>query len=216
MPGITIVATKADGTRDKDYEGQVQDLLDKKIKRNRVGEVILKAINDTGKDLTIKPFSKFSGGAAKCGDAVVKSMDKFRASPQGIGRKGATGRDRWYDGSYDDPKTPKIDERFTLVDEAEPASGGGSDTVLYFTPGAGRSSACSGAGGAGSQDDEVLLHELVHCLRRMQGLHNPVPTVDKGYDNEEEFLAIVVTNVYMSVKYGKTAQFRADHVNYRP
>jgi len=213
VAGITPKGTKDDGTRDKDYEEKVQKLLDEQIARNPVGQVILKAINDTEKDLTIVPLSKLGDGTATC-NAFAASRDKFRAAPQGIGGKGATGRNIWYDGSYDDPRTPKIDERFTRVDEISKATGGGSDTKLYFTPGEARKSTCSG-GGPASQDGAVLLHELVHCLRRMQGQFNPVPTVNKGYDNEEEFLAIVVTNVYLSA-HDRNAPLRADHVSDRP
>ena len=44
---------------------------------------------------------------------------------------------------------------------------------------------------------------------RYAGLSNPVPTVNTSYLNEEEFLAIVVTNVYVSAKGG--TKFRANH-----
>jgi hypothetical protein len=65
------------------------------------------------------------------------------------------------------------------------------------------------AGGPSSQPDDVLFHEMVHCLRYMQGKANHVPTENSFYDNEEEFLAIVVTNVFISAKGGMA--FRANH-----
>jgi hypothetical protein len=66
-----------------------------------------------------------------------------------------------------------------------------------------------------SLPDEVLLHEMVHALRQMQGKSNPIPTEDtlRKYDNEEEFLAIVVSSVYMSA-HNKT-QLRADHWGFK-
>jgi hypothetical protein len=46
--------------------------------------------------------------------------------------------------------------------------------------------------------DDQLLHELVHALREMRGELNQIPTDDKAWDNEEEFFAILVTNIYLS------------------
>jgi hypothetical protein len=44
-----------------------------------------------------------------------------------------------------------------------------------------------------------------------QGKFNPIPTDDniRKYDSEEEFLAVVTTNVYMSAN--AKMEFRADH-----
>jgi hypothetical protein len=55
----------------------------------------------------------------------------------------------------------------------------------------------------------VLVRELVHASRDMWGLANPVPTKLR-YKNEEEFLAIVATNVYLAVNRG-TATLRSDY-----
>ena len=85
-----------------------------------------------------------------------------------------------------------------VVNEKYRAKGGGSDVIIYFTPGLdGDKSCASGAGYCAANPDSILLHEMVHALCDMQGLSNPVPT-SLRYKNEEEFLAIVVTNVYIS------------------
>ena len=55
----------------------------------------------------------------------------------------------------------------------------------------------------------VLFHEMIYALRDMQGKANHVPTEDSDYTNEEEFIAIVCTNVYISA--GGGSHFRADH-----
>jgi hypothetical protein len=47
--------------------------------------------------------------------------------------------------------------------------------------------------------DEVLYHELVHASRYVNGVFDGEP-VNKGYDDAEEYLAIVLTNIYMSEK----------------
>src|SRR4051794_14239875 len=49
----------------------------------------------------------------------------------------------------------------------------------------------------GMRDDEVLLHELVHGLRDMRGQHS-ITAMSDGYDTVEEFMAILVSNIYAS------------------
>ena len=58
------------------------------------------------------------------------------------------------------------------------------------------------AGGAGSAADEILLHELVHCVRHMktwadQSLYNFTGMGD-GFHNIEEFYAVLIANMYSS------------------
>lgn len=68
----------------------------------------------------------------------------------------------------------------------------------------------------GSLPDEVLLHELVHALRDLTGLatksgmrtYNPVPK-QPGWDNFEEFFAILVSNIYHSERGRK--HIRSNH-----
>jgi hypothetical protein len=65
--------------------------------------------------------------------------------------------------------------------------------------------------GPASADDEVLIHELVHAGRQMNGLRYGMP-VSGDYDNEEEYLAVVVANIYLSNK--KLTRFRANHTGH--
>jgi len=58
--------------------------------------------------------------------------------------------------------------------------------------------------------DEILLHEMVHGLRQMEGttdFHKPADV--PHYDTVEEFMAIVVSNVYRSEM--KRPGLREDH-----
>jgi hypothetical protein len=181
----------------------VDDILDivKVILGNRVGWIVLTAILHTPKQLTIKPESERpdrKGGAATFPMDSAGNPDYAHASPRGLSRTG-TGRDKWYAGGNDD------DEHF---DDPAPASwgdakGGGSDDSIFFTPGhGGNDKSCArGSGICASQDDEILLHEMVHALRDMQGASNRVPTTWR-YKDEEEFLAVTVANVYISKKKG--------------
>jgi hypothetical protein len=44
-----------------------------------------------------------------------------------------------------------------------------------------------------------LFHELVHSSRAFRGVEDP-KYVDHDYDNQEELLAITITNIYLSEK----------------
>jgi hypothetical protein len=183
-PGLKIM-----GWGDTDYEGQVRDLLDTVITKNAVGKVILKAIADVNKDkntsLAIRPYTAAYADENKlnrCG-ALTESLDNPAANE----------KDQPILQGGNDDLTTKTGEKGT---------GKGSETDVRFTPGQwGKSAPCS-QGLIAALPDEVLLHEMVHGLRRLQGKRNALPTAGalKDYENEEEFLAIVIANIYLSVK----------------
>jgi hypothetical protein len=208
------ITTKGTG----DYHDAIEKLLrkiegndDNHKSANTVGSLLLSAIRASSKDLTILPMASYPGQGAKQCRAIEDPKDRLKSAPKGIGGKDRTDpQETWYSGGQDDPNT-EFDERYTPLGQV--AEGGGSDVLVYFTPsewGGGGESACSGPGTSWPAD-QVLLHELVHALRDMQGLSNPVPTVNTSYLNEEEFLAIVVEGVYVSAKGG--TKFRANHFN---
>lgn len=89
-------------------------------------------------------------------------------------------------------------------------TGKGSDSMVFFTP-----SIYTVDHGPGSLGDEVLLHEMVHALRETMGMHHGILTVhnpvDKCYDNDEEFYAILVANIYMSEKTKNCQRLCANH-----
>lgn len=61
---------------------------------------------------------------------------------------------------------------------------------------------------------ELLFHELVHALRDASGHGTALAPLNgalKGYDNMEEFVAVVVTNIFISDPTNK----RADHLGLR-
>jgi hypothetical protein len=107
------------------------------------------------------------------------------------------------------------DDRFRLVRYR--GTGAGSDSEIHFTPqepvpicGSGVvASACRLRGQGEHNPDETLLHELVHSLRELLGQFHRYPTVVSGYDNEEEFFAILLTNIYISEKGGEV--LRSSH-----
>jgi hypothetical protein len=201
-----------------DYHDEIEKLL-KQIEgnygthksANPVGLLLLSAIRAGSKDLIILPMASYLGQGAKQCRAIEEPKDKLKSAPKGKGGKDRTDRrDKWYVGRPDDSDTDDDDKRYTTHGPDMVAEGGGSDAELYFTPSewGGGKSPCSGPSSMWPAD-EVLFHEMVHALRDMQGLTNQVPTVNTSYLNEEEFLAIVTANVYISAKGG--TKFRANH-----
>jgi hypothetical protein len=104
------------------------------------------------------------------------------------------------------------DERYNIVPYNQKGTGEGSDVEISFDPDAYIRSRCD-KGGVESTD-VVLFHEMVHALRKMQGKQNHIPTENPLLDNDEEFLAIVIANMYISSQGGH--QFRDNHHGYKP
>jgi hypothetical protein len=87
-------------------------------------------------------------------------------------------------------------------------TGTGTSSTIDYTPGMWGPSGTAHVQGPGSLADEILCHELVHAGRQMKGIqHNK--KVSDFYQNEEEYVAVVVTNIYMSEK--KQTVMRASH-----
>jgi hypothetical protein len=92
-------------------------------------------------------------------------------------------------------------------------TGAGSNVEIRFS--ADTFAAHGAPTGAGSAPDEILLHEMIHGLRQMQGraVFEAI-TGNPGMDNYEEFAAITISNVYRSEK--GFVQLRADHHGFAP
>src|SRR5207342_856269 len=88
-----------------------------------------------------------------------------------------------------------------LVDYSEAGNskigtGEGSDAVIEFTQEIWRGEAMRPPSDA---PDEVLFHEMVHASRTMRGVSDR-KTASRRYGDEEEYIAVVLTNIYMSEK----------------
>jgi hypothetical protein len=113
-----------------------------------------------------------------------------------------------YRGDDDDPTTNEDERRGVWLRGKradQPAwkdRRGGSASVIYFDP-------------SGKDVAKSLVHELFHAVRNMYGLVNPIPTVTPLYDfqNEEEFFAMLVGNIYLS-EVGRS-DLRASHQTYK-
>ena len=92
-----------------------------------------------------------------------------------------------------------------------------TDAVVLFSPrlwGQNGRPGSFGYSGPGSDADEVLFHEMIHGLRLMVGANSAKNTLDNAYDNEEEFIAVVLTNIYMAET--GTMTLRQDHGGFVP
>lgn len=83
----------------------------------------------------------------------------------------------------------------------------------------GACSATKSAQRSGLLWDEILFHELVHAFRNVAGKWN-APKLNHGlhrYTNNEEFYAVMLTNIYISDRSNKIkSSLRADHRGFRP
>jgi hypothetical protein len=77
-------------------------------------------------------------------------------------------------------------------------TGYGSDVVITFNPGVYADAMGQAPVNMLGRSDYVLLHELVHAMSDVSGMRADRMGAPAGYDNLEEFTAIVVANVYIS------------------
>jgi hypothetical protein len=188
------------------YEKQITDALDL-IKRTRVGGFVLGAL-PAGKSITIQP--KVAAAARKPTQAIPWKGQEKRAYARGV---------HLFDGRM---LTPDQYGPNDMVGEGDGIKGSGADVLIPFDPDQ-SVPGCMDAPGAkpriGDDDDMVLLHELVHALREMDGALNPIPfnkTPCQLYLDEEEFYAILVQNVYISERCAAGAKLIMDHEQHKP
>jgi hypothetical protein len=74
-------------------------------------------------------------------------------------------------------------------------TGNGSNSKVNYTAGVSSSDYLGHAPAA----DEVLLHELIHASRQVSGVSRQ-RGVNRSYDYEEEFVAIMIDNIYLPEK----------------
>jgi hypothetical protein len=107
---------------------------------------------------------------------------------------------------------PVRDSDGTIVSGMGRGTGKGSSVTIDYSPEMFGPSGSAHFSGPASDPDEVLCHELVHAGRQMQGKSHR-KAVDGYYDNEEEFVSIVVTNIYLSEK--KQTKLRGSHSSFK-
>jgi hypothetical protein len=190
------------------HQDQILELLGE-IYGNPVGQIIVAGIIKAPRNLIIKPYT---GTACR---AQTRALQGRHSRPEGLTATGS-GRNKSYrsrtvdeDSSFDAP----VYDSFKDKDDPGPTTGRGSDAEMEFSKDTFVKSACS-QGFYVSQAAEVLVHEMVHALRVMTGKFNPMQT-SLRYVDEEEFLALQVSNVYHAVNHGNTslaADYNSRHV----
>jgi hypothetical protein len=78
-------------------------------------------------------------------------------------------------------------------------TGEGNGAWIGYSPWFWGKDGTSGQHEVGLDKDEVLFHELVHASRLMRGVFNMAKAFPY-YQNEEEYIAVVVSNIYLSEK----------------
>ena len=187
---VEITASVHDFQRRRtNYFDTIRDLL-RHILYYDTGLALLNELDATNKVLYIRPYRIYLG-------------DELNAKTFPIGQDGEVGTlEAWL--SVTSTGMPIIDHEGKVLEGS--GRGQGLDTTVEFSPDMfGTGSAFTGPG---SQPDEVLFHEMVHASRMMRGRSFALP-VNQGYGNEEEYISVVLTNVYLSEK-GQTV-FRANH-----
>lgn len=166
------------------YMSSVEGWLDQ-INRWQTGGILLAEINGASRRVTILPFRGTKPNAYEHARSFLGEINAVEK------------------GAFVDPFVNPFDEDLEASARLK-GTGRGADAIIEFTPDVLRSE----MGTPGGAPDEYLFHELVHALRNMRGVMNGT-FVSGGYDNQEEFIAVVLTNIYLSEK-GQMV-FRGDH-----
>jgi hypothetical protein len=170
------------------YEKGVLEQLNK-LWDTWTGWAVLRGIIDTTKTVTIVPYSEADRKKMGSGNAYARAKNSWAASPlPGFGPKGSDSEVHFSPADFHASRPPVCYYRKT---PAGPCLAG----VSYAQ---------------NTGPDDALVHELVHSLREMRGQLNLVPTRTTGYENQEEYFAILLQNIYGSEK-GLTI-FRGNHL----
>lgn len=194
------------------YEQEVKGVLDR-IAQAQTGKILFTAMQATGNDVTIRPYTKtktyWTGGLGSECNAHVTNTNPGKSVEKG---KPVFYRQR---PLVTKPLFGKPGIRF--------GEGKGIDVPVRFSAslfkpgGVCQIIGSTVPGSAGAEPDEVLFHELVHAYAILAGKVDRRPTsVDDrhgAYDDLEEFLAILLSNIYATDPNNpsKGRPLRADH-----
>lgn len=185
-----------------EYEQAVHELLDT-LCASWTGWAVIRRVVDTGKQVTIVPLLN---------SEVTKALGMRRAFAKPKNRADATPRGAaMFRGVVDDPAT-KVDERYQTLSGR--GTGKGTDCEIHYSPEdyavlpeCSKTVTTNCVPSYFTRDrgaDTTLVHELTHALRDMKGQLYLMPTLYQDYDNQEEFFAILVQNIYASEREKKT------------
>jgi hypothetical protein len=224
--GAAGFAITIDGLTDPDYEATITKLL-KGLEGLTVGKKLFNAVSHqcSGKKLVVQrriPSGTSQRQVCNAGAYISKEFDT-RGDYDLLEQQKAKERQRSVAKGKSLIGYEREEDRTSPVyDPAALGAGGGTDATVRFTPGvwAETTGQCRQPGskfsGPGSNPDAVLFHELVHAYRIMTGTQLKTTLTVDGYANQphEEFVAILLTNVFLSdqAKGGELRSF--EHAAY--
>lgn len=174
-PRVTIDGSSLGSPQSNQYELEVNGTFNT-MQLNRVGALL---VNELNRNLRIQPYSGTGLNAT--------STPTNRGAAEVSGRR-----------SYRcDNALPRTDAAGNPIQ----GTGGGSDSVIAFTPAQWLTSGIADRQkktiSAGWRRDEILFHEMVHSVRQMIGVMN-CSTGAPGFDTKAEVWSIMTTNIYSS------------------
>lgn len=194
----------------KAYESDMQRLLNI-IMDSSTGAILLRFIAATGKHLLIVPYKPEKGGVCNANSSPVAGSNLVtKALSYYVFGHASKASAKGKPVSYDKKGKPG----------SESGSGEGANSTIRFTPSSwGATGVCS-PGMPGATAVGVLFHEMVHSYRHMSGKRWVLPSKGANvlYGDLEEFMAIVVSNVFAADPTTKivTRTLRHHHQGFVP
>jgi hypothetical protein len=205
------VYTSKDGQNTMTIEGYYTDtmLLLTKLRYKWTGWAVFTEIwRRSQRKMRIVPYNA-AINSLRPTDTQQQAIDKLRANhnatagPTHWDRSAPKGQTVLSCGGPNQNKP--LQKQFLFFNYDMKSDGSGSDTIVSFSPAmweTGDVTAAFGAAnaaGPGVKKDEILLHEIVHGMRQMSGTSRCAAVPDSpGMHTVEEFMAIVISNVYRS------------------
>jgi hypothetical protein len=200
--GVARLHTNNAGTAGH-YEQRIAVVL-ATLQRYQCGRILLAEVSAAarrrGHQITIAPWTEANtaGGGMDlrppAGNPPGQPMD--RQAQEALGLRATTANLQVSDRAGV-PRAHTGDNPFTAAVEqpGQPmlGTGEGTDAVVLFDP------ARITRAFVGGNADEILFHELIHAKHALEGRSHQSPTHDH-YDNQEEFGAVLATDIYLSDK----------------
>jgi|GEM_PF-6210259 len=175
IAGVTIDGSSLGQPQGDQYEAEVNGTFST-IRLNRVGALLVQEFN---RGLKIQPYTGT--------DLNATSAAQNRPAAEVNGRLS-------YRCDTGMPRMDPLGNQFR-------GSGGGSDSIISFTPDQWLTSGVADSQHkailAAARRDEVLFHEMVHSVRQMAGVLN-CSIAAPGFDTKEEMWSVMTTNIYCS------------------
>jgi hypothetical protein len=168
--GLTwFPSNEAERDRDR-WENKVDRIITLLSKRH-VSWTVMKTLSDSGRTVTIVPRQD---SEETCNSTT------YPESQQDAARTRVEAQDC---------SEPPVGDNL--------GTGKGTSVKITFSPEDWQKGGCY-KGGAGRDGDEILLHEFCHAMRYATGQSNSCFASFAGFGSYEEFLAVVITNVFSS------------------